>query len=150
MWVGLGSQELTDGTVTQILTGYPSAVLPGHSLSKVDHHLGVNHTPVLPPTSPLFGNICHGQIQYFQQAVIGWKDRFGLGHFAQLVVKAFNDVGGIDQPPYLLRILEVSTQISPVIPPGLGNFGVFLVPPHSKSVQGIQSGLFIHSGIDRL
>ena len=110
-------------------------MLPGHSLSKVDRHLGVDHAPVLPPTSPLFGNIYHGQIQHFQQAVIGWKDRFGLGHLAQLAVKAFNGVGGIDQPPYLLGILEVGTQIGPVIPPRLGNFGVFLVPPLPKSAS---------------
>ena len=60
--------------------------------------LGVDHTSVLPPTSPLFGNIDHGQIQHFQQAVIGGKDRFGFGHLAQLAVKAISGISGIDQP----------------------------------------------------
>ena len=97
-------------------------MLLGHPLSKVDRHLGVDHAPALPLT-----NIYYGQIQHFQQAVIGGKDGFGLGRLAQLAVKALNGVGGMDQPPYLLGMLEVSTQVDPIILPELGNFRVFLV-----------------------
>ena len=57
-----------------------------HALSEVDSHLGVDHTPVLPPAGPLFRDIHHGQIQHFQQAVIGGKDGFGFGHLTQLAV----------------------------------------------------------------
>ena len=70
------------------------AVLLGHALGKVDGHLGMDDTPVLPPSSPLFGNIHYGQVQHFQQAVIGGKDRFSFGHLAELAVKALNGVGG--------------------------------------------------------
>ena len=48
----------------------------------------MNHAPALPPAGPLFGNIHHGQIQHFQQAVIGGEYGFGLDHLAQLAVKA--------------------------------------------------------------
>ena len=86
----------------------------------------MDHAPALPPAGPLFGNIHHGQIQHFQQAVIGGEYGFGLGHLAQLAVEALNGIGGIDQPPDLLGVLEVGAQVGPVVPPGLGNFGVFL------------------------
>ena len=88
----------------------------------------MDHAPVLPPAGPLFGNIHHGQIQLFQQAVIGGEYGFGLGHLAQLAVEALNGIGGINQPPDLLGILEVGAQVGPVVPPGLGNFRVFFCP----------------------
>ena len=65
----------------------------GHTLGKVEGHLGVDDTPVLPPSGPLFRNIYHSQIQHFQQTVIGGKDGFGLGHLAQLAVETLNGVG---------------------------------------------------------
>ena len=71
----------------------------------------MDQAPVLPPSGPLFRNIHHGQIQHFQQAVIGEKDRFVLGHLAQLAGEAFNGIGGIDQSMYLLGILEVGAEI---------------------------------------
>ena len=72
------------------------AVLLRHTLGKVDSHLGMDQAPVLPPSSPLFRNIHHSQIQHFQQAVIGGKDGLGLNHLAQLAVKTLNGVGDID------------------------------------------------------
>ena len=77
----------------------------------------MDHAPALPPAGPLFGNIHHGQIQHFQQAVISGEYRFGLGYLAQLAVEALNSIGGIDQPPDLLGILEVGAQVGPVVPP---------------------------------
>ena len=41
-------------------------------------------------------------------------------------------VGGVDQPAYLLGILEVGAEIGPVGTPGLGDFRVFLVPALPK------------------
>ena len=83
-----------------------TAVLLGHTLGEIDRHLCMDHAPVLPPAGPLFGNIHHGQIQHFQQAVISRKYGFGLGHLAQLAVEALNGIGGIDQPPDLLGYLK--------------------------------------------
>ena len=110
----------------------------------------MNQAPVLSPSGPFLRNIHHGQIQHFQQTVIGRKYRFCLGHLAQLAVKALNGVGGVDQSSYLLRVFEICAQIGLIGPPGLGNFRVFLVPVHSKGVQGSQGSLLIHGSIDRL
>lgn len=43
-----------------------------------------------------------------------------------------------------MGILEIGTQIGPIIPPGLRNFGVFLVPSLSEGVQCVQSGRLIY------
>ena len=64
-----------------------------HALGEVDSHLGVDHTPVLPPAGPLLRDIHHGQIQHFQQAVIGGKHGFGFGHLTQLAVEALDGIG---------------------------------------------------------
>ena len=121
-----------------------------HALGKVDGHLGVDQTPVLPPSGPFFRNIHHSQIQHFQQAVIGRKDGFSFGYLAELAVKALNGVGGVDQSAYLLGVLEVGAEIGPVGPSGLEDFWVFLVPALPKCVQSIQGCLLIHGGIDCL
>ena len=109
-------------------------MLFGHALGKVDRHLGVNQAPILPSSGPFFRNVHHGQIQHFQQAVISGKHRFGLGHLAELAVETLNCVGGVDQPAYLLGILEVGAEIGPVGTPGLGDFRIFLVPALSNGV----------------
>ena len=106
-------------------------MLLGHPIGEVDRHLSVDQTPVLSPSGPLFGNIHHSQIQHFEQTVIGGEDGFGLGHLAQLAVKSLNDVGGIDQPPDLLEILEVDAQVGPVVTPGLEDFGVYFLSQRS-------------------
>ena len=54
------------------------AVLLRHALGEIDGHLGVDQAPVLPPAGPLFRDVHHGQIQHFQQAVIGWKTDLAL------------------------------------------------------------------------
>src|SRR5699024_7345460 len=91
-----------------------------------------------------------GKVQHFQQAVIRGKDRLGLGHLAQLAIKPLNGIGGVDQPAHLLGILEIGAEVGPIIPPGLGDFRVFLVPALPKGIQGSQGCLFVHGGIDRL
>ena len=99
----------------------------------------MDDAPILAAPSPFPGNIHHGQIQHFQQTVIGGEDGLGLGYLAKLAVKALNGVGGIDQPPDFLKILEISAEIGPVIPPGTGNLGIFLVPAFRKSLQGVRA-----------
>ena len=78
-----------------------------HPVCKEYRQLGMNHAPILPPACPLFRNVNHGQIQHFQQAVVRGEHRFGLGHLTKLAVEALNGIGGVDEPPHLLRILEV-------------------------------------------
>ena len=87
-----------------------------HALGEVDSHLHVDHTPVLPPAGPLLRDVHHGQIQHFQQAVVGGEHGFGFGHLAQLAVEALDGIGGVNQPPHLLRVLEIGAQVCPVVP----------------------------------
>ena len=54
-------------------------------------------SPILTVSRPFLGDIYHGQIQHFQETVIGWKYRLGFGDFPELAVKSFNRVRGIDQ-----------------------------------------------------
>ena len=90
-----------------------------HTLRKEYGQLSVNPAPILPSSGPFFGNVYHRQVQHFQQAVVRWKHRLGLGYFAQLTVKPLNGVGGVNQFPYFLRVLEIGAEIGPVSPPGL-------------------------------
>ena len=124
--------------------GVPPAVLLRHAPGKIDRHLGMDQAPVLMAISPFFGNVYHGQIQHFQQAVISRKLGFGFCHLAQLAVKSFNGVSGVDQASYLLGILEVGAEIGPVGSPGLGDFRVFLVPALPKGIQSVQGCLLVH------
>ena len=120
-------------------------MLFGHAPGKIDGQLRVDHAPVLPPSRPLFRDVHHGQVQHFQQAVIGGKDRLGLGHLAQLAIKPLNGIGGVDQPAHLLRVLEICAQIGPVRPPGLGNSRVFpvsaLSPKASRAFKAACSSM---------
>ena len=125
------------------------AVLLGHTLGKVDSHLGVDQAPVLPPAGPLFRNIHHRQIQHFQQTVVCLENALGFCNLPQLPVKALDRVRGIDQTADLLRVLEVGAEIGPVGSPGLRNFRVFFIPALPKGVQSIQRCLLVYSGIDR-
>ena len=38
-------------------------------------------SPILTVSRPFLGDIYHGQIQHFQETVIGWKYRLGFGNF---------------------------------------------------------------------
>ena len=72
----------------------------------------VDNAPILPPSGPLFRDVHHGKIQHLEQAVVGGKNGFGLCHLAKLAVKSLNCIGGIDQSPLLLRIIEIGLILS--------------------------------------
>lgn len=114
-------------------------MLSGHPLPKEDGQLPVDCTPVLTPSCPFPGNVHHGQIQHLEQAVIGGEYGFGFRHLPELAVEAFNSIGGVDQLPDLLGILEIGAEIGPVLPPGLGDLRVFPVPALRERLQSIQS-----------
>ena len=118
-----------------------------HPVGKVDSQLGVDDAPILASVCPFSGNVRHGQVEHFQQAVVRWENELGLGHFPQLAIKALDSIGGIDQPPDFLGKFEVGAQIRPVVPSGVGNLGIFLVPARSKDLQRVQGGVFIHCGV---
>ena len=88
----------------------------------------LNIAPVLPPVGPLFRDVHHGPIQHFEEAVVCEKHGFRLGYLPGIPIEDFYGVGRVNQPPHLLRILEVGTQDWPGFPTGLRDFGIFLVP----------------------
>ncbi len=99
----------------------------------------MNDAPILPPASPFPGNVHHSQIQHFQQAVIGREYGLGLGHLSKLSVKSLNRVGGVDQPPDLLGVLEVGAQVGPVFPPGAADLGIFLSQCSEKASRAAKA-----------
>ena len=106
--------------------------------------------PVLPPTRPLFRNIHHRQIQHFQQTVVCRENALGFCNLPQLPVKAIDRVRGIDQTADLLRIFEVGAEVRPVFQSRLCDLGIFIVPILRKSLQSVQSSLFVHCCIYKL
>ena len=80
-------------------------MLLGHTLGEVDGQLGADQAPALTPPGPLFGDIHHSQVQHFQQAVVGGKDGFCLGHLAQLVDDTVLNLG--------LREYRVNGRVKP-------------------------------------
>ena len=91
--------------------------------------------PVLPVACPFLRNVHHGQIQHFQQAVIGWEYGFGFGHFPQLAVEPFDCIRRVNQTPHRFWIFEISGQCRPVVVPGLVDFRVFGIPFVPKQFQ---------------
>ena len=121
-----------------------------HPVGVINCKLGVDHRPILPPACPLFRDVQHGQIQHFEQAVIGGKNGLGFGHFSQLAVEALDGVCSVNQPPEFFRKLEKGTQIGPVFSPGSRNLGVFLVPFFGEAVQRFFCRGFIHRRVHLL
>ena len=99
--------------------------------------MGVDRAPVLPPARPFLCDVHHGKIEHLEKTVIGGKDGFRFGHFPKLAVEALDGVGGVNQPPHLLRVLEIGAEIRPILPPGLRDFGVFLIPAFSEDMDFI-------------
>ena len=109
--------------------------------------LGMDNAPFPALARPFFRDVHHRQIQHFQQAVVGRKHRFGFCDLAQLPVKSFNGIGGVNQRPYLLRIFEICGSFRPVGLPRLGDFWVFGVPFPAEGFQLVQCCFFIDGGV---
>ena len=52
--------------------------------------------PILSVTCPFFRDIHHGQIQHFQETLIGREYRLRFRNLPQLPVKSLNGIRGID------------------------------------------------------
>ena len=89
-------------------------------------------------------------IQHFQQTVVCLENALGFCNLPQLPVKALDRVRGIDQTADLRRIFEVGAEVRPVFPPRLCDLGIFIVPILRKSLQSVQSSLFVHCCIYKL
>lgn len=74
----------------------------------------MNLAPILPTARPLFRDVRHSQIQHLKQAVIRGEHGFGFRDLSKLTVESLNRICGVNQPPELLRELEIGTEIRPV------------------------------------
>ena len=108
----------------------------------------MDDAPILATACPFLRYIYHGKIEHFQQTVICREYGLGLRHLTELAVEAFYGIGGIDKPPEFRRVLEIGAEIRPVVAPGLGNLGVFLVPPVGETLQRCRGRTFIRSGVN--
>ena len=77
----------------------------------------MNLASVLIVTRPLLRDIHHGQIQHFQETLIGRKHRLGFCDLPQLTVKSFDCISRIDQATICFQILEIGGKIRPVVFP---------------------------------
>jgi hypothetical protein len=69
--------------------------------------LWVNYTPaVTVALRPLCHDVLGGQVKHLFQSRIRGEHRLGFGHFPKLPMQSLYDVCGIDNLPYLVRILE--------------------------------------------
>lgn len=110
----------------------------------------MNLAPILPTARPLFRDVRHSQIQHLKQAVIRGEHGLGFRDLSKLTVESLNRICGVNQPPELLRELEIGTEIRPVGPPGLRNLGVLLIPMLRKNVQSVQRSGLVYCTIDGL
>jgi hypothetical protein len=67
----------------------------------------MDQAPILPATGPILGDVHGCKVKHLKQAVVAGEYRFAFGHLAELAIEAFDGVGGIDEFPYLARILEI-------------------------------------------
>ena len=102
----------------------------------------------MPATGPLLGDVHGCKVKHLKQAVITGEYRFAFGNLPKLAIEAFDGVGGINELPYLARILEIGRELRPAVSPGFRDFRVFLVPFFSKGVQLIKGRLFIYGSVD--
>ena len=69
-------------------------MLPGHTITVVNHELGVDHAPIYAAPRPFIRNIHHRQIQHFQKAVVRREYGFRFGHLPELAIEAFDGIRG--------------------------------------------------------
>ena len=93
-----------------------------YPVGEIDLQLGVDHAPFPATARPLLRDIHHCQIQHLQKAVVRWKYRLRLGNFAKLAIETLYRICRVNQCPHLLGVLEIRTELCPIIPPGGGDF----------------------------
>ena len=63
---------------------------------------------------PLLCNLGVHEIQQLSRGLVCGKRRLGLGDFAQLAMIALHSIGGVDQSPDFLGIVEKGSQALPM------------------------------------
>ena len=108
----------------------------------------MDQAPILPTAGPLLGDVHGCKVEHFKQAVIAGEHRFSFGNLPELAVESFDGISGINELPYLARILEIGRELRPAVSSGFRYFRIFFVPFFSKGVQLIKGRLPVHGSID--
>jgi len=109
------------------LRGAGQSPASGHLPRFQEHHqLPYYNTPIAYRHRPFLGNLLDGQKHGLLHGVVGRVVRLGLGELAQHPVEPLHRVGGIDQSPDFLGVLEVGGQFRPVLLPRPDDLRVLL------------------------
>jgi len=108
----------------------------GESVLEENGELRISQSPVPDGHCPLFGDFLHAQIDCFPDGV-RVENRLRLGEFAYHAVVALHCVGGVDDPPDLIREFKEGYQLRPVFIPGFQDVGVLLVPFFPELLFGV-------------
>lgn len=65
-------------------------------------------------------------------------------------MESLDDIGCVDDPSDLLRVLEEGRELSPINPPGLYDDGVFLAPGRIEIIEPLLGKVLRGSLVDRL
>lgn len=86
-------------------------------VSEVDHQVHQNISLVLDRHCPFLRHLHRYQIQLLQKGIIADKNALGFSGFTEMGVEILNGVGGIDDSPDLLGVLEHGSQLVQMLPP---------------------------------
>ena len=65
----------------------------------------MDQAPILPTAGPLLGDVHGCKVEHFKQAVVAGEHRFAFGNLPELAVESFDGISGINELPYLARML---------------------------------------------
>lgn len=77
----------------------------------------MDQAPILPTAGPLLGDVHGCKVEHFKQAVVAGEHRFAFGNLPKLAVKSFDGISGINELPYLARMLGGCGRFLPSVIP---------------------------------
>ena len=90
------------------------SLLERHPVPEEYLKLGMYLRPILTLARPLPCDVHSGKVEHLEKNIVIGENSLVLRHFSQLPIETFNGVGGVDESPDLLRILEIGRKLRPV------------------------------------
>lgn len=87
------------------------------TVAKIDHQLGVYHSPVPVTERPLLRRFLNSQVDLLDESLIVGEDRLVLGDLLDLPVKALDRIRRVNHGPDLRGIFEKGDDLIPVRSP---------------------------------
>ena len=105
-----------------------SCLLTGNSITKHDGKLIQCPSPISNRYCPFFRYIFNGQIKHFHNRIFSRKLTAIFNCFTQCTVKWFNNIGGINNPSNVFRIIKEWDNFVPMSAPWLYYSWIFVAP----------------------